>query len=97
MLLHMLKELQTTKKQKPEQLLSSIKAKRNIGKETLIVIVHMALPCTIFIYNKVKASNINLIWSMYYQKAIQYVVNIYVHEKNAGKELGVNVGNYRSI
>ena len=42
------------KKQKPEQLLSSIKAKRNIGKETLIVTVHMALPCTVFIYHKMK-------------------------------------------
>ena len=41
MFLHMLKEPQTTKKQKPEQLLSSIKAKRNIGKETLMVTVHM--------------------------------------------------------
>ena len=88
MLLHMLKELQTTKIEKREQLLSSIKAKRKIEKGTLILIVHMALPCTKFIYNKVKASDINLIWLMYYQKAIQYVVNIYVHEKNGAKELG---------
>ena len=88
MFLRMLKEPQTTKKQKPEQLLSSIKAKRNIGKETLIVTVHMALPCTIFIYHKMKASNINLIWSIYYQKAIQHMGNIYVHEKNGAKELG---------
>lgn len=88
MFLHMLKEPQTTKKQKPEQLLSSIKAKKYIGKETLIGTVHMALPCTIFIYQKMEASNVILIWSIYYQKAIQYMVNIYVHEKNGGKKLG---------
>ena len=35
-----------------------------------------------------KASNIILVRSIYYQKAIQYMVNIYVHEKNGGKELG---------
>lgn len=62
--------------------------KKYIGKETLIGTVHMALPCTIFIYQKMEVSNVILIWSIYYQKAIQYMVNIYVHEKNGGKKLG---------
>lgn len=74
MFLCMLKEPQTTKKQKPEQLLSSIKAKRNIGKETLIVTVHMALPCTVFIYHKMKASN--KIW--YDQRITKKQFNIWL-------------------